>query len=68
MKLFIWEGDGVLTDYTNGMVVALAPDLETALKKINEVCSWGAYPALPSQVVDLDAAPEPAVWFVSGGG
>jgi len=34
MKLFIWEG--VLTDYTDGMAVALAPDLETALATFKE--------------------------------
>lgn len=28
MKLFVWEG--VLTDYTSGMMVAHAPDLKTA--------------------------------------
>ena len=28
MKIFVWEGDGVLTDYTNGMIVAIAADLD----------------------------------------
>jgi hypothetical protein len=34
LKLFVWEGDGVLTDYTNGMICVLAHDLEEALKLI----------------------------------
>ena len=31
-KLFIWTG--VLTDWTSGMIVALAPDVETAVKHL----------------------------------
>lgn len=28
MKLYVWEG--VLTDYSDGIIVAMAPDLKTA--------------------------------------
>lgn len=34
MKLFIWQGPDVLTDWTSGMIVAIAPTLEEALKTI----------------------------------
>ncbi|HXE51285.1 MAG TPA: hypothetical protein VN663_23100 [Ramlibacter sp.] len=70
MKLYIWEGEGVLSDYTNGMIVALAPDLETAFAKIAEKCDWadGAYPHAPTQIVDLDNQPASEAWLVHGGG
>lgn len=38
LKLFLWEG--VLTDYTSGMMGALAPDVETARKLLLEQCSF----------------------------
>jgi len=36
LKLFVWEGEGVLQDYTSGMVCVLARDLKHALKLIEE--------------------------------
>lgn len=36
LKMFVWEGDGVLTDYTNGMICVLAKDFEQALDLIYE--------------------------------
>ncbi len=36
MKLFVWEGDGVLQAHTNGLVIALAKDLTGALKIIEQ--------------------------------
>lgn len=36
LKLFVWQGKGVLQDYTSGLICVLAPDLETALKLIKE--------------------------------
>lgn len=36
MKLFIWQWQWTLQDYTSGMVVVLANDLEEAVKKISE--------------------------------
>lgn len=71
MKLFIWQGDNVLADYTSGMIVALAPDLEGALKAIeaNYRSYMGLFPALPSEVVDLGASDAtPRAWAVHGGG
>ena len=36
LKLFVWEGEGVLTDWGTGLICVLAPDLETALHLIEE--------------------------------
>jgi hypothetical protein len=72
MKLFVWEGSGVLQDYTNGMIVAIAPDLQTALNAIEKECSYGmqSFPTnKPSSVVDLGAVEvEPRAWVCWGGG
>ena len=72
MKLYVWTG--VLYDYTAGMIVALAPDLETALA----VARKGEYSyAAPEemgretpQVINLPGCEpvEPQVWVVHGGG
>lgn len=40
MKLYVWEGDGVLEDYTSGMICVLAESLEQALQLIEEKCNW----------------------------
>ena len=40
LKLFVWEGDGVLTDYTNGLICVLAHDLEEALELIKKKCDY----------------------------
>lgn len=32
LKLFVWEGDGVLRDYNSGMICVLAYDLVEALQ------------------------------------
>jgi hypothetical protein len=56
MKIFVWEGDGVLTDYTNGMIVAIAADLESALLAIEAKCDYcmQSFPNhKPTQVVEL---------------
>ncbi len=70
MKLFVWEGDGVLSDYTNGLIVALAPDLETAFAVIKKECDYcdGSYPHQPTSIIDLDDAPDAKAWLVYGGG
>jgi hypothetical protein len=73
MNLYVWEG--VLTDYTSGMAVALAPDPETAKKVVQkeiegsrslgdegEVASWAA-----PKVIKTDRK-SPVVFFVCGGG
>jgi hypothetical protein len=38
LKVFVWEG--VLSDYTDGLVMALAYDKEQALKLIEKECSY----------------------------
>jgi len=47
MKLFIWEGAGVLTDYTDGMIAVLAKNLDEALKLIEKKCNYcmASFPA-----------------------
>lgn len=40
LKLFIWEGDGVLQDYTPGMIAVLAHDLGEALSLIREKADY----------------------------
>lgn len=73
MKLYIWEGEGVLQDWTGGMIVALAEDLEGAVRAINEVCDWcdRSYPHQPTRVVELgvcSAQPKAMAVLVWGGG
>jgi len=41
MKLFVWEGDGVLQDYSSGMIVALGNDLQEALNAVEKEMSYG---------------------------
>ena len=47
LKLFVWEGEGVLMDWTEGMICVLAHDLEEALVLINKKCYYakGEFPA-----------------------
>ena len=40
-KLFIWNEDGVLQDYTHGMIAAIGADLQEALIAIRESCPHG---------------------------
>lgn len=40
LKLFVWEGDGVLTDYTDGMICVLAHDITEALGLIRAKCDY----------------------------
>lgn len=59
MKLYVWEK--VLWDYSSGMIVALAPDMETALAMAREQGDWIAR--------DMgEVAPEVKLWHVHGGG
>jgi hypothetical protein len=65
LKLFVWEGNGVLTDYTPGMICVLAENLEQALKLIEERCSYamGNFP-----VHDYKMIEEPKAFVCWGGG
>lgn len=69
MKLYVWKD--VLCDWTCGLIVALAPDLETALKLIDEDWVRREMGANFPEVVDLGPLGpvlEPRAWWVSGGG
>ena len=71
MKLFIWEGAGVLTDYTDGMIVAMAGDLAAAHRAISKEDSVAVsnYPANPTETVDLGPIRKrPRAWVMWGGG
>lgn len=72
MKLYVWEGDGVLEDYSTGMIVALAPDLEGALAAIRSACDYcmKSFPTdRPTEVIDLGhVTAEPKAWLTWGGG
>lgn len=70
MKLFIWEGGGVLTGYTDGIIVALGKDLEDALKAIKRTQSYavGNFPSKPTKIIDLDNRKASAAWLCWGGG
>jgi hypothetical protein len=64
LKLFVWEGDGVLTDYTNGLIVALAHDLEEAQRLFYDKCDWGGTPPIER----LRVVEWPEAFYVWGGG
>lgn len=69
MKLFVWEGDGVLTDYTDGMVVALANTLEEAKAAIAlEISSLKSIPDQPTTTIDLNTFFGSQAFICWGGG
>ena len=65
LKLFVWEGGGVLTDYTDGMICVLAENLEQALKLIREKCDYcfDSFPADRYKIIE-----EPEAFLCWGGG
>jgi hypothetical protein len=65
LKLFVWEGDGVLTDWTNGMICVLAHNFEEAIKLIEEKCSYcmNSFPINKYKVIT-----EPEAFTCWGGG
>jgi len=71
MKLFVWQD--VLCDYTAGMIVALAPDMETALalardSQYSETAAGDMGKTKP-EVTDLGwVNSKPKLWLVYGGG
>ena len=78
MNIYIWEGDGVLSDYTDGMIVAVAHSLEEAYRVINEengiACYWHEgeepvfnFPKEPTKVVPVATAKPFAVTCWGGG-
>ena len=71
MKLYVWQN--VLHSYTAGMIVALAPDMETALElgrasEASETAAADMGRAAP-EVTDVGwVAAKPKLWLVYGGG
>lgn len=71
MRLYVWQG--VLWDYTAGMIVALAPDMETALalaraSEYGDAASADMGKTAP-EVTDVGwVASKPKLWLVHGGG
>lgn len=65
MKLFVWEGAGVLQDYSSGMICVLAHDLEEALRLIREKCydCVGSFPPEGFEVIE-----KPEAFICWGGG
>jgi hypothetical protein len=70
MKLFIWTD--VLADYSSGMIVALAPNLETALELARATDAYSAPGDMGThepEVIELGRVHhEPKLWYVHGGG
>jgi hypothetical protein len=66
MKLYIWED--VLRDYSSGMIVALAPDLESALATAASESVREEMGRVTSAVVEISDSTEPQSWHVWGGG
>ena len=65
LKLFVWEGDGVLEDYTSGMICVLAQNLEEALgliRKKRDDCMQ-SFPNDKYKVIE-----EPEAFICWGGG
>ena len=57
MKLFVWEGPGVLENADSGMICVLAHDLEEALRLIGKEIHWkGAFPLDQYRVVESPEA------------
>lgn len=68
MKLFIWED--VLTDYSSGMIVALAEDFSDAIKDIRERHGDSAAEETSQRckVIDCETQEKPISFVVYGGG
>lgn len=71
MKLYVWQD--VLWDYSHGMIVALAPDMETALAlaRAGEYSDTAAAEMgrTAPEVTDVGwVAAKPKLWLVHGGG
>lgn len=63
LKLYVWED--VLSDYTSGVMFALAPDLETAMRLIRETKVTAVEDELGKPYKVYDAPVGFALW---GGG
>jgi hypothetical protein len=69
-KLFVWHG--VLTDYTSGMIVALAPDVETAIAHLAATDKYSGHVIEEMRHNDPEVHETTAgtivVEYISGGG
>jgi len=63
MKLYVW--DDVLTDYTSGIMFAVAQSLEEARAMLRDECSFADDIDIEPKVYDLT---EPVCRVVWGGG
>jgi hypothetical protein len=65
MKLYVWED--VLRDYTAGMIVALAPDLESAMATVDEDYVRADMGRVQPDVIEITDDTPAQSWFVFGG-
>ena len=65
LKMFVWHGKGVLTDYTNGQICALAHNLEEALELIKKECD---YCMESFNVLNYEIVTSPKAFVQWGGG
>lgn len=71
MELYVWEG--VLTDWSSGMIVALAPDLRSAKAAVRKAHGYSsdtleADLRTKPQVIRITEGMPARAWTVSGGG
>lgn len=68
MNVYIWTN--VLMDYSAGMVVAIAPDIQTALSlpELESVASQLPCDKDHLEIIQLHGQPKAKGWYVYGGG
>ena len=68
MKLFVWED--VLHDYTSGMMVALAPDVESARAALKAKCQYVPADDLAKEplVIEINDKTKAHAFIIWGGG
>ena len=66
MKLYVWED--VLRNWTAGMIVAIAPDLESALATVEEDYVRAEMGRVSPMVITVSVDTKPQSWHVFGGG
>ena len=65
LKLFVWED--VLTDYTSGIMVAIAPTVEEARAILLNECAYIPCDDIAQQPKEFDLS-EPVAFVCWGGG
>jgi hypothetical protein len=67
MKLFVWNG--VLADYSSGMIVALAPSLSDAVNLAGSLTEREEMTSVTPEVTDVGlVAGDARIWLMHGGG